>query len=128
MPTIPAGTSLKIMGKTVSERRHFERVRFGRGYTAKIMAIDGTWERACKIGDASDTGAKVIVQGSIEGIDLREFFLMLSPTGGAHRRCERIWLNGEEIGVRFLKDQPDPARKRWKPADDHDKPPPPEAA
>jgi hypothetical protein len=88
------------------ERRSYDRVQFGRGYTARIMAIDGTWSRDCRIGDVSDTGAKLTVRGSIEGLDLGEFFLMLSASGSAHRRCERIWLNGDEIGVRFLKDQP----------------------
>ena len=89
-----------------SDRRSYNRVQFGRGYTARIMAIDGTWQRDCKIGDISDTGAKLGVNGSVAGIDLQEFFLVLTPSGNAHRRCERIWLNGDEIGVRFLKDMP----------------------
>ena len=89
-----------------SERRTYGRVQFGRGYTARIVAIDGTWQRDCKIGDVSDTGAKLTVNGSVVGIDTQEFFLMLTPTGNAHRRCERVWLNGDEIGVRFLKDVP----------------------
>jgi len=99
----------------VSERRVVGRVRFGRGYTAKIMAIDGTWQRECRIGDVSDTGAKLSVRGSVEDIDTHEFFLVLTPTGNAHRRCERVWLNGDEIGVRFLKDAPGkPPRQVWK--------------
>jgi hypothetical protein len=90
----------------VSERRNLKRVQFGRGYTAKVMAIDGTWERECRIGDVSDTGAKLAIRGSVDDIDTREFFLVLTPGGTAHRRCQRIWLNGDEIGVRFLKDAP----------------------
>ena len=90
----------------VSERRGLKRVNFGRGYTAKVMAIDGTWERECRIGDVSDTGAKLTIHGSVDGVDTREFFLVLTPGGTAHRRCERIWLNGDEIGVRFHKDAP----------------------
>ena len=102
----------------VTERRHFDRVQFGRGYTAKIMAIDGTWQRDCRIGDVSDTGAKLTVKDSVEGIDTKEFFLVLSATGSAHRRCERIWLNGDEIGVRFLREQQAPPRRRgWKQSD-----------
>ena len=98
-----------------SERRTYGRVQFGRGYTARIVAIDGTWQRDCKIGDVSDTGAKLTIRGSIENIDMREFFLMLSPTGNAFRRCEVIWLNGDEIGVRFLKDtSAKPPRSDWK--------------
>ena len=99
----------------VSERRVVGRVQFGRGYTAKIMAIDGTWQRECRIGDVSDTGAKLSVRGSVSDIDTHEFFLVLTPTGNAHRRCERIWLNGDEIGVRFLKEAPGkPPRQPWR--------------
>ena len=97
----------------VIERRGYDRVQFGRGYTARVMAIDGTWQRDCRIGDVSDTGAKLRIRGSISGIDTQEFLLMLSPTGNAFRRCKRIWLNGDEVGVRFLKDLPadgDPPR------------------
>lgn len=86
------------------ERRSFERVRFERGYGARILAIDGTWQRDCRIADVSDSGAKLKIDGSIRGLDLREFFLVLSNTGSAHRRCEQIWLSGDELGVRFLKD------------------------
>jgi len=90
----------------MGERRTFTRVQFGHGYTAKIMAIDGTWQRACKLADVSDTGAKLTIDGSVVGLDMQEFFLVLTANGKAHRRCERIWLNGDEIGVRFLKDMP----------------------
>ena len=89
-----------------TERRNLKRVQFGRGYIAKVMAIDGTWERECRINDVSDTGAKLSVLGSVEGIDTKEFFLVLTPSGTAHRRCVRIWVNGDEIGVKFLKDAP----------------------
>jgi hypothetical protein len=43
------------------------------------------------------------VESSIEGINLKEFFLLLSSTGLAFRRCELAWVNGEEIGATFLK-------------------------
>ena len=86
-----------------SERRIAGRVQFVKGYTAQIVAIDGTWQRDCRIADVSDTGAKLTIRGSTEGIDTKEFFLKLSPTGNAHRRCQRIWLSGDEAGVRFLK-------------------------
>jgi hypothetical protein len=96
----------------VSDRRTTARVQFGRGYTAKIMSIDGTWQRDCKIADVSDTGAKLAVKGSITDIDMKEFFLVLTPSGNAHRRCSRVWLNGDEIGVRFLKDAPGGSLRR----------------
>jgi hypothetical protein len=45
------------------------------------MAIDGTWRRACKVEDACDGGAKLTVEGSIDGLPLNEFFLVLPSTG-----------------------------------------------
>jgi hypothetical protein len=37
------------------------------------------------------------------GLHLKEFFLLLSSTGLAYRRCELVWVRGEQIGVSFLK-------------------------
>ncbi|MGZ9130453.1 MAG: PilZ domain-containing protein [Candidatus Binatia bacterium] len=84
------------------QRRVGERVTFGRGYGAQMMAIDGTWRRACSLIDVSEIGAKMKVEGSIMGLPLKEFFLVLSSTGLAYRRCELAWVNGEEVGVNFL--------------------------
>jgi hypothetical protein len=68
-----------------------------------MMGIDGTWRRNCTIEDVSETGAKLTVEGSVEGLHLKEFFLLLSSTGLAYRRCELAWVNGDQIGVNFLK-------------------------
>jgi hypothetical protein len=88
-------------GMTQMELRKSRRVVFERGYDAHMMAIDGTWRRACKIQDISDTGAKLSVESSIEGLPLKEFFLLLSSTGLAFRRCELSWVNGDNLGVYF---------------------------
>jgi hypothetical protein len=77
------------------------RVRFGYGYPARIMAIDGTWSRDCVIEDISETGAKISITGAVGGLKLNEFFLALSRMGVAHRRCEMIWLTGGTMGIRF---------------------------
>jgi hypothetical protein len=87
----------------MDQRRFGERVVFERGYNAFMMAIDGTWRRACDVLDVSETGAKLTVEGSIEGLQLKEFFLLLSSPGLAYRRCELAWVNGKKIGVGFLK-------------------------
>jgi hypothetical protein len=88
------------------------RVSFARGPDVHIMAIDGTWRRACKMLDISDTGARLKVEGSIEGLSLKEFFLLLSTTGLAFRRCELIRVDGDQMGVHFLRERPkSPARK-----------------
>ncbi len=68
-----------------------------------MMGIDGTWRRECMMEDVSETGAKLTVEGSVEGLHLKEFFLLLSSTGLAYRRCELSWVNGDQIGVNFLK-------------------------
>jgi hypothetical protein len=95
-----------------TERRRGERVTFERGVAAHMMGIDGTWRRDCTMEDISETGAKLTVEGSVEGLHLKEFFLLLSSTGLAYRRCELAWVNGDQIGVNFLK----PADKKKKPA------------
>jgi hypothetical protein len=83
--------------------RKSTRVTFEEAINVQIMGIDGTWCRRCKLVDVSVSGARLIVTDSLEGLNLKEFFLMLTPTGAAFRRCELIRLNGDEIGIRFLK-------------------------
>jgi hypothetical protein len=87
----------------VTERSTVERVAFEHGIPAQMMAIDGTWRRDCILEDVFQTGAKLSIEGSVEGLHLKEFFLLLSSTGLAYRRCELSWVNGEQIGVNFLK-------------------------
>lgn len=82
--------------------RKSERVDFERGIPVYIMGIDGTWRRDCMMIDVSQTGARLQVEGSFEGLDLKEFFLLLSSTGVAFRRCQMVRVAGEQIGVKFL--------------------------
>src|SRR5262249_17221399 len=86
-----------------SGRRKGERITFERGTPAHMMGIDGTWRRDCTMEDVSETGAKLTIEGSVEGLHLKEFFLLLSSTGLAYRRCELAWVNGDQIGVTFRK-------------------------
>jgi hypothetical protein len=85
------------------QRTHGQRVVFERGIPAHMMGIDGTWRRDCIMEDVSETGAKLTIEGSVQGLHLKEFFLLLSSTGLAYRRCELAWVNGDQIGVNFLK-------------------------
>ncbi|MGJ4880475.1 MULTISPECIES: PilZ domain-containing protein [unclassified Bradyrhizobium] len=96
----------------MAERMKGERVVFERGIPAFMMGIDGTWRRNCTIEDVSETGAKLTVEGSVEGLHLKEFFLLLSSTGLAYRRCELAWVNGDQIGVTFLKQGKKKTNKR----------------
>jgi hypothetical protein len=80
-----------------------ERVTFSHGYGVCIMGIDGTWRRDCLLNAISDSDAILTVEGAIQGLNLKEFFLLLSSTGLAYRRCELVRVNGTEIHVAFLK-------------------------
>lgn len=81
------------------------RVAFEREIDVLMIAIDGTWRLDCKLRDISETGAKLVVPGSLQGLNIKEFFLLLTPRGLAYRRCELVRVQGEEIGVRFLTDR-----------------------
>jgi hypothetical protein len=87
------------------------RVEFERGIDVHIMGIDGTWRRDCKMDDVSQTGARLRVNGSTEGLDLKEFFLLLSSTGLAFRRCRMVRMAGDQIGIEFLKQAPTKSKK-----------------
>jgi len=87
----------------MTEQRKAHRVVFEKGFAANMMAIDGTWRRPCTMQDVSDTGAKLTVDGSVEGLAMKEFFLLLSSMGTAYRRCELAWVNGNQVGVYFIK-------------------------
>ena len=88
-------------GSKASDRRIATRRQSG----AHVWADPGGVMPAidCRIIDISETGAKLTVEGSVEGLHLKEFFLLLSSTGLAYRRCELSWVNGDQIGVNFIK-------------------------
>jgi hypothetical protein len=84
------------------EYRKAGRGRIEHGHAVHVMGVDGTWRRRCPLLDVSDTGARLEVEGPVNVLQAREFFLLLSSTGLAFRRCELIWINGAEVGVRFV--------------------------
>ena len=79
-----------------------EQVVFESGFKARIMGIDGTWWRECYIEVISQSGAKLELEGSAKVLQAKEFFLLLSSTGLAFRRCELVWIDGVQVGVRFV--------------------------
>lgn len=85
------------------ENKGADRVTFSRGYDVCIMAIDGTWRRNCQLNAISDNDAVLTVEGSVQGLNLKEFFLLLSSTGLAYRRCELVRVNGAEMDIQFIK-------------------------
>jgi hypothetical protein len=85
------------------EGKTAERVAFSRGYDVCIMGIDGTWRRSCQLNAISENDAMLTVEGSIQGLNLKEFFMLLSSTGLAYRRCELVRVNGSEMDIQFIK-------------------------
>ena len=96
------------------EQRKAHRVVFERGFAANMMAIDGTWQRPCTMQDVSETGARLSYRRPGLGLPLKEFFLVLSTVGKAYRRCQFAWVNGDQLGVRFIK-APDIKKKSQQP-------------
>jgi hypothetical protein len=82
--------------------RKSERVRLEHKRPVNLMGVDGTWRRSCLLLDVSSTGARLDVDGSLEVLQAKEFFLLLSSTGLAFRRCELIRVEGSQVGVRFI--------------------------
>jgi hypothetical protein len=79
------------------------RVTFERPLPAQMIAIDGTWRRHCAVKDISEDGATLVVEASIEGLALNEFFLLLSSPGVTYRRCQLDGVNGADIMISFLR-------------------------
>jgi PilZ domain len=87
------------------EHRSASRVRFDHRHPVNLMGVDGTWRRSCYLLDASESGAKLEIDGSADVLQSKEFFLVLSATGLAFRRCEMVWVDGSQIGVKFIKNE-----------------------
>ena len=83
------------------ENRRALRVRFEHAHPVNLMGVDGTWRRSCVLLDVSQSGAKLEIEGSPDVLRAREFFLLLSSTGLAFRRCELVWVDGTQVGVKF---------------------------
>jgi len=92
--------------------RKTTRVKLDHKQPVNLMGSDGTWRRGCVLLDISQSGAKIEVEGTLDVLQAKEFFLLLSSTGLAYRRCELVWIDGTTAGVRFVS-----AESKKKPAD-----------
>jgi hypothetical protein len=103
-----------LVQSSMSEEKQQEsrRVTFEYPLPVQMMAIDGTWRRSCAIKDVSERGATLQVEVSIEGLSLTEFFLLLSSTGLAYRRCQLERVNGQELEVGFLRQKSKTSRAK----------------
>ena len=88
-----------------SNNRKTARVQFEHKHLVNFMGVDGTWRRSCTLLDVSASGAKLEVEGSTDTLKTQEFFLVLSATGMAFRRCELVWVNGPHVGIRFISEK-----------------------
>jgi hypothetical protein len=83
------------------EKRSRRRVRFDSKVPARMMGIDGTWQRECVVDDISDGGAKLTVSGSIGNLPLQEFFAGAVLNRARLSPLQARLGNGEQIGVSF---------------------------
>ncbi len=95
-----------------NDNRKAARVQMEGRPEANVMSIDGTWRRACSLLDVSASGARLELGEVSELLNSQEFFLVLSSTGLAFRRCKLVWINGTTIGVSFVA----PATKKFRAA------------
>jgi hypothetical protein len=85
---------------TKERRKGARRVQFEQPLDARLMAIDGTWCRECHLIDVSETGARIELASP--AAELKEFFLLLTKFNNpVFRRCERQWIDGTQMGVKF---------------------------
>src|SRR3954467_8779317 len=87
------------------------RVKMDHKQPVNLMGSDGTWRRSCVLLDVSQSGAKIEVEGTLDVLQAKEFFMLLSSTGLAYRRCELVWIDGTMAGVHFI-----PVEGKKKPA------------
>src|SRR3569833_250933 len=85
------------------QRRKADRNQIVKGLAMKFIAIDGSCFRASIIHDVSEEGALLQFEKSLSGLNLDEFFLALSSTGVAFRRCKMAWVNGDQMGAHFIR-------------------------
>jgi hypothetical protein len=86
-----------------SGARKSERIRLEQKYPVNLVAVDGTWRRACVLLDISEGGARLEVSGSLDVLQAHEFFLLLSTRGLAFRRCQLVHVDGNQVGVQFIR-------------------------
>ena len=82
--------------------RKASRVKMDHRQPVNLMGSNGTWRRRCVLLDVSQSGAKIEVEGTLDVLQAKEFFMLLSSTGLAYRRCELVWIDGTTAGIHFI--------------------------
>jgi hypothetical protein len=73
-------------------------------YRARIVADDGSWMYPCEIFDVSVGGARLAIYCPPQVPLPPQFLLQLSEISHTSRPCELAWRQGNEIGVRFVRE------------------------
>jgi hypothetical protein len=115
VPSLSTTKSIRRIPMPQQNSEEVRRVSFDRSIPAHIVAIDGTWKRECMIRDVSDIDATLMVDGPVDVLSLNEFFLLLSSSGLAYRRCQLDRVNGSEVKVSFLRQR---GKQQKPPTDD----------
>ncbi|MGE4250848.1 MAG: PilZ domain-containing protein [Parvibaculaceae bacterium] len=80
----------------MTEKRQSLRLR--RLKEGRIFFLDGKTVITCKVRDVSATGARLRVG---EAFLVPHSFLMTVPGEMDQRPAERIWVRGDEVGIKF---------------------------
>ncbi|MDF0497330.1 PilZ domain-containing protein [Bradyrhizobium yuanmingense] len=78
------------------------RVHFEHEHRVALLGADGRWWRSCVLIEASETGARLLIEGAPDVLRSKHFFLLLSKTGLAFRRCELVRLDGCEADIEYV--------------------------
>jgi hypothetical protein len=83
--------------RTRAELRKKPRRQFR--YNASVLVDPKSPLMPCAIADISETGARIMLKSDAELPEV--FYLLLTPTGEARRRCRVVWRTGTTVGVEF---------------------------
>jgi hypothetical protein len=84
------------------QRREYARKSLS--YRARIIADDQSWTYPCEIFDVSVGGARLAIYCPPQTPLPQQFMLQLSEVTHTNRLCEVAWRQGNEVGVRFVRD------------------------
>lgn len=80
----------------MTDKRHSPRMR--RLKEGRIFFLDGKTVITCKVRDVSQTGARLKVG---EAFLVPYSFMVTIPGEMDQRPAERVWVRGDEVGIKF---------------------------
>jgi hypothetical protein len=90
-----------MLDSIVIERRTEKRVRFEPPLDATCISVDGTNTTSCRVVEVSHSGAQLECSSHLP--NAMDFFLLFTTSPNpVYRRCQRAWIRGMHVGVKFL--------------------------